>query len=60
MNDTRPNHPETGGYARLCPVRSKPQGVLALAAASRVGAWAPLLPPRDSPMTRNAPEAACK
>lgn len=42
-----------GGYIRLRPSSSKPQGVLALAAASRVGAWTPPLPPRN-PGTQDA------
>ena len=34
-----------GRYARLRPANSKPAGVLALVAASRVGGWTPPLPP---------------
>lgn len=45
MNGARGNGPG-GGYLRLRPASSKPKGVLALLAASRVGAWAPPLPPR--------------
>lgn len=47
MNGARGNGPE-GGYLRLRPASSKPKGVLALLAASRVGAWAPPLPPLSS------------
>ena len=43
-NDTEDR--PAGGYARLRPARGRPQGVLALLAASRVGNWAPPLPPR--------------
>lgn len=42
-----PQAHSAGGYARLRPVSSKPLGVLALAAVSRVGTWAPPLPRRE-------------
>ena len=48
MNARRdsPEGQPAGGYQRLRPASSRPLGVLALAAASRVGGWTPPLPPR--------------
>lgn len=48
MNGAPGNGPG-GGYLRLRPASSKPKGVLALLAASRVGAWTPPLPPSPLP-----------
>lgn len=48
MNGARGEGPE-GHYLRLRPASSKPKGVLALVAASRVGAWAPPLSPPSPP-----------
>lgn len=56
MNGARGKGPG-GGYLRLRPASSKPRGVLALLAASRVGAWAPPLPPLASPPPSRPPAA---
>ena len=57
MNGARGNGPG-GGYQRLRLASSKPKGVLALLAASRVGAWVPPLPPFASSPPPSRPPAA--
>lgn len=70
MSEHRDGSRTAGSYVRLRPASSTFSGLLALAAASRVGGWTPPLPPKvsrpadagkpDSAVNRDPQASACK